>query len=291
MMRLSLLIACSCLVSCSDDYDIVAGDGQCVDDLDQYVELTWREKALPDGRLQTTLVAEPRVPVPLSLNFSFEPQNTLIEGPEGIFRFNPDDGRQTLYTLTQETANEPWNWEFSYGWNINHPGGARDGEPYRLPYRTDEALPVAQGYNGSFSHKGTEAYALDWNMPEGTPVLAARGGVVAFLCETSSEGGASQDFASKANTLYIIHDDGTTGTYVHFRKDGVVPGLGQRVETGDVIGYSGNTGWSTQPHLHFQVAELVDELTLQTVPVRFDTAEGENLELVQGQAYRPRTEN
>lgn len=131
------------------------------------------------------------------------------------------------------------------------PGGLADGM----------VLPVAQGtLTSTFGprlhpklgvvrmHKG-----VDWAAPVGTPVLAARDGVVKSATTGSDYG----------NLVILDHGGGIETRYAHL--DGFAPGLaaGQQVRAGDQIGMLGNTGLSTGPHLHFELyhnGEAVDPL-------------------------------
>ena len=60
-----------------------------------------------------------------------------------------------------------------------------------------------------------------------------------------------EKFASRANHVRVLHADGTMGVYAHLQPESVTLGPGQRVRVGQRIGASGNTGFSTGPHLHF----------------------------------------
>ena len=84
-------------------------------------------------------------------------------------------------------------------------------------------------------------------MPVGTSVKAAAGGVVLYSKVDSSESGGYGQYVA------IKHDDGTVTLYGHLSARDVV--AKQRVEAGEQIGLSGNTGKSTGPHLHFQITE------------------------------------
>jgi len=57
----------------------------------------------------------------------------------------------------------------------------------------------------------------------------------------------------KANHILILHEDGTLGVYSHLSPNHTTVSFGQRVDAGTLIGYSGNTGYSSGPHLHFAV--------------------------------------
>ena len=74
-----------------------------------------------------------------------------------------------------------------------------------------------------------------------------------------------------ANYVAILHDDGTTGEYYHLRFDGVAVSRGDTVKTGQLIGYTGNTGFSSQPHLHFGVYIAKPHGRYDSVPVSFNT--------------------
>ena len=109
-------------------------------------------------------------------------------------------------------------------------------------------------------------------MPEGTPILAARAGIVFMTVAENDAGGADEAYRSKANVVRILHADGTIGNYVHLMHAGVAVKNGERVEPGKLIGYAGNTGMSSGPHLHFAVTRVVregDELAEVSEPFRF----------------------
>lgn len=124
---------------------------------------------------------------------------------------------------------------------------------YHLPLvATGQRFLVAQGIGGHFSHTGAGAYAIDFAMPIGTPVRAARDGVVRAV-KTDAEDHDLPLEMREANFVSILHDDGQVSVYAHL--DSACVQTGQRVRQGEVIGKSGNTGYSTQPHLHFHVEE------------------------------------
>lgn len=150
-----------------------------------------------------------------------------------------------------------------------------DDVVYRLPF---SAAPVRidQGFGGSFSHTDpANRYALDFALPQGTPVLAARDGVVTEVRDDFRE--AERDpsrFGGGANLVRIRHADGSTAVYAHLAPGGVAVRVGQSVRTGDPLGRSGNTGLSTGPHLHFAV-QLNRGARLESVPFRMAGPLGE----------------
>ena len=151
---------------------------------------------------------------------------------------------------------------------------------YRLPYGEGSRYYITQAYGDPLTtHIGhASQYAVDFAMPAGTPVVAARAGVVIDLTLHYEAGGLYQDLKDKANHVAIEHDDGTVAHYSHLQKGNPGISIGQHVSAGSVIGYSGNTGYSSGPHLHFAVTKpevLADgRVGHVSMPVKFyvDTA-------------------
>ncbi|WP_419901401.1 M23 family metallopeptidase [Kiloniella sp.] len=85
---------------------------------------------------------------------------------------------------------------------------------YTLPYSPKATYSISQGPNGSFSHFGTNNNAIDWAMPVGTEIHAAREGIVVGYRESSSRGGPSAKYKSEHNYIWIEHSDGTIGQYL-----------------------------------------------------------------------------
>jgi len=150
---------------------------------------------------------------------------------------------------------------------------------YQLPYTLGKRYLLIQGYNSSFSHKNE--IALDFKMKKGTPICAARDGVVTALREDSDKGGFKPEFLSEGNFIVLLHNDSTEAHYWHLQKDGAIVKEGDTVKTGQTIGYSGNTGYSAFPHLHFEVVNKLG----QQIPTRFSTKKG-MLYLRPGRKYK-----
>ena len=143
---------------------------------------------------------------------------------------------------------------------------------YQFPLKPPEDYTIVQGFDGAFSHTGASRYAVDIAAAVGTPVYAARGGRVIDIKASSDSGGPEKSFADEANFIAILHADNTVGEYYHLKKNGVAVSLGDTVSTGDKIGFSGNTGFSTIPHLHFAVYRVTDQGRHQTIPFTFATS-------------------
>jgi murein DD-endopeptidase MepM/ murein hydrolase activator NlpD len=133
--------------------------------------------------------------------------------------------------------------------------GDWQASPYVLPYAVGASYFVDQGNcsppgNG---HRGATRFGYDFLMPIGTPIHAARSGLVTEVEESHFDG---QVAATGLDNLIVIqHDDGTTALYGHLTHDGAVVSVGDRVLQGALVGYSGNTGnTGNKPHLHLSAA-------------------------------------
>lgn len=139
---------------------------------------------------------------------------------------------------------------------------------YQLPFQTASAT-IDQGFEGEFSHQDAEnRFALDFALPDGTPVLAARDGVVMQMQMGFTRHGLNytQD-APRANFIRVLHDDGSMAVYAHLAARSAAVVLGQRVGVGQRLALSGNTGYSTAPHLHF-VVQVNRSLQLESIRFR-----------------------
>lgn len=143
---------------------------------------------------------------------------------------------------------------------------------YILPFEHKKKAFLIQGYESMFSHKGERA--LDFKVKEGTKVCAARDGIVTAVRKDSEEGGLKPENLSDGNYIFIQHDDGSVANYWHFKKDGVLVNIGDTVQTGQLIGLSGNTGYSAFPHLHFEVQGHDATGKYVQLPTRFYTQKG-----------------
>ncbi len=199
----------------------------------------------------------------------------------------PASATTEAFTLRQRNPAKPWSWHYTYfcTWG-NIQSIHDDTHVYQLPYAPGEKFEVTQGYNGKFSHFGADRFSIDWKMPVGTPIYAARGGLVASAKDDSDLGGPDKEFDWDANYILIKHSDGTYAHYAHLKKGGNKVKVGQRVRAGDLIALSGNTGYSTGPHLHFAVFKGKDGKHRQTIPVKYRTSKDTAAYLLEKSSYR-----
>lgn len=193
----------------------------------------------------------------------------------------PGNARTKALTLVRDGAPSDYQFNFKWTWGTIH----AHWDPhvvYSLPFHGD--FRVDQGFNGKFSHFGEQAYAIDFNMPIGTPLYAARSGVVVGTEDRYTKGAPELRYENRANYVMIKHADGTIGEYAHLMHGGVRVKVGQHVARGQLIGYSGNVGYTTGPHLHFFVYKALDGAERESFPVRF-MVQGAPTFLAQGDTY------
>ncbi|KFN43452.1 peptidoglycan DD-metalloendopeptidase family protein [Arenimonas oryziterrae] len=158
------------------------------------------------------------------------------------------------------------------------PGDPRampDDRTYSLPIDENSDWELGQLFHGGFSHTDEQnLYAVDLIVPVGTPVLAARDGVVMQVMSGFNSAGLNQaQYAERANIIRILHDDGSMAVYAHLQENGALVKVGQRVTVGEQIAFSGNTGYSSGPHLHFCL-QVNRGMRLVSVPFRMVGPEG-----------------
>jgi murein DD-endopeptidase MepM/ murein hydrolase activator NlpD len=140
---------------------------------------------------------------------------------------------------------------------ISVPG--RPAEPkrydYMKPFSENANAYISQGFNGQASHHDAlNAYAIDFALLLGTPVLAARNGIVMEVIDGHPDiGGSKVSDLDNANLIRIVHDDDSMAVYGHLLEASATVKPGQWVAAGTVIAQSGNSGFSHGPHLHFAV--------------------------------------
>lgn len=156
-----------------------------------------------------------------------------------------------------------------------NPAAHAEDVAYRLPFEAAQ-LRVDQAPQGRFSHDDEENRdAFDFALPEATQVLAAREGTVMQVQDGFRGNGLDRERdAGRANFVRILHSDGSMAMYAHLQAGGMRVRPGQAVQAGQPIGLSGNSGYSTAPHLHF-VVQLNRGMGLRSVPVRILAPQGE----------------
>jgi murein DD-endopeptidase MepM/ murein hydrolase activator NlpD len=231
-----------------------------VERLDNQVKLETKKHAAGE-----TLLVRNDLYAPVQIELKLEQVRNAVGAPDQpITWVLPPRSKIRLATLAARDPSNPLSYTPKLRYALGDPRLLPTQNRYPLPWRGGP-FRLSQGANGKYSHftpKGR--YALDIAMPEGTPIIAARGGVVVKTDNRQSGRGNNPS----GNYVRILHDDGTMGVYLHLMKGSVQVQEGHRVQVGSTLARSGNTGNSTGPHLHFVVQRNVG-LALESIPFDF----------------------
>lgn len=195
-------------------------------------------------------------------------------------------GRKKIFSKRVIERSIPWNFNYTFHSQCGLVQAPPDRNyRYEIPIRESGGVLVSQGFHGTFSHFGAaNEYAIDFSVPENTPVYAAREGVVVQVVQSFTRGGP--DIAENdVNVVRIQHSDFSIGEYAHLRANGVIVREGQVIKRGELLAYSGNTGHTSGPHLHFAVHVPVDGIKRRSIPIAFFTGESPGEVLQQGKRY------
>jgi murein DD-endopeptidase MepM/ murein hydrolase activator NlpD len=168
------------------------------------------------------------------------------------------------------SGTEKQDLRYSVKVGLGDPGAVhRPPSAYRVPFGVGSTFMVSQAYPATLTHTTPDSqYAVDIALPDGTPVYAAREGTVINARHDSFRGAASPVMMDQANVVEILHDDGTIAIYAHLHWDSIRVHIGERVARGEYLANSGNTGFTSGPHLHFAVVRNggVENIS---IPVQF----------------------
>ena len=140
---------------------------------------------------------------------------------------------------------------------------------YSLPFRKKDLICAVSHPLAHFAHF---KHAIDFLLPEGTKILAPKAGKVIDMKLNSKVGGTDLKYAGGKyqNYITIKHSDGEYSQYLHLKYKGNLVKVGENVKTGQPIALSGNTGFSSTPHLHFMVFKLnKTKIGWESLKIRF----------------------
>lgn len=213
---------------------------------------------------------------PVEIEAIFNQKQNVTSTPSLPSRFIVQPGQSaTLFKVSGVNQQQSWQFSLQYSYMIGSPLATHDDHiNYFPPFDKNSKHPISQAFGGEFSHTGIQnQYAVDIAMPVNTAVHAARSGIVMEVNNDFYKTGIIAAYKSRANSIRILHDDGSMAVYAHLalEKAQVYPGL--KISAGQLIGYSGNTGYSTGPHLHFAI-QINKGMQLASVPFKFIARDG-----------------
>jgi len=225
---------------------------------------------------ENCLVAHNHREAPVSVRIDLSRQDNVSSDREFPFEYVvPPHTDACIVRLFAFDRKNGYSYQLNQSWSVgDYTARHKPQRGYRLPWAPGESYVVSQAPGGPITtHTDPSSRnAVDFTMPAGTPVHAARSGVVINLEDAFKVGGLDRALVDKANFVDILHDDGTVASYAHLSEHSLAVRLGQPVSAGEKLGLSGSTGYSTGPHLHFAVWKL--ESTFKgfervSVPVEF----------------------
>ena len=124
-----------------------------------------------------------------------------------------------------------------------------------LPFSRGKSYRIVQGYNGQFTHHTDYSrYAIDFGLQPNDTICAADDGFVVGVIKDYQFGGNDKRWEDFANYITLYHPhSGLYTQYAHLKYKGSLVKVGDRVRQGQAIGLAGMTGFTSIPHLHFNV--------------------------------------
>jgi len=156
---------------------------------------------------------------------------------------------------------------------------------YGVPFGGEEPRQLVATWGGG-AHTFETPFSLDFAMPEGTPILAARDGVVAVVQDSLPGRAEEGELIGKANLVVVAHSDRTLASYAYLRT-GIPVTVGDSVARGELLGFSGAGGPVELPHLHFHVGKRLTRAENRTIRVTLEGPGGGVQDLTEGSWWLP----
>lgn len=222
----------------------------------------------------TVFYAENNEYCPVSVEFTLILDNLETNGfSNGVFVLPAFVQRMRLFSLSGIRARRKTSYSYTYRAVLGDVKQVSYDSSFRydLPFKRNARYRVEQGYNGRFTHQYENS--LDFNLPLGSEVRAARAGVVVSVVQHFNTSCLREDCKAMANQVIIYHNDGTLAEYSHLAYNSARVAVGDSVNRGTLIALSGNTGYTRGPHLHF-ACYLSGFGSPRSIKTRFRTGNG-----------------
>lgn len=246
------------------------------------IEIRNLEASRSEGDLDVSHGFDGRNVVVTAVNRFYAPIEVMLEIRSIRGMQYPDPDLELRWVLPAQSENEllrlplledgssPFI-EYQYRYLPGDPDASHSPvSPYRAPFAIASNYPITQAFPNVATHTTRDSYhAVDFAMPIGTDIFAARDGVVFDVASTNFDGGLDPERdGPNANVVRILHEDGTYAIYAHLNTNSIRVRPGDRVRRGQYIADSGNTGFSSGPHLHFVVVRNAG-MRIESVPIAF----------------------
>jgi murein DD-endopeptidase MepM/ murein hydrolase activator NlpD len=235
---------------------------------------------------EISIFADNEEPMQMSTQFKFQLANLSSTLSNDEIVVIPAKTKRFLISVLKEIKPNTAN-SFTYTNAYNFGNALQENFDndyiYSLPYEKGETQSIFQGYDGKFSHQNE--LALDFDLKIGSPILAAREGIVVEVINNNTQNCPDISCAKYNNRIFIMHSDGTFADYSHLKYHGAIIKKGEFVKKDQVLGYSGSTGFASGPHLHFAVfINRIDGIRT-FIETKFKTSESEGTLLEEGKSY------
>ncbi len=223
---------------------------------------------------------------PVSVKMTFKLTNMIATtGNQEIFVVPAKTNNYLIAELQKASDNSIYKYSYKFQSNFGDITLQEYDTAYEydLPFEKGSSCKLWQGYFGSFSHQ-TER-ALDFSMPDGSNIVAARDGVVVSVVQSNTQSCPNKSCLKYNNFVNVYHSDGTFVSYCHIQFQGSKVKVGDKVKQGDVIALSGHSGFTSGSHLHFAcfLPGLTERRTVETYFKIDDGSEVSNLQ--EGETY------
>jgi murein DD-endopeptidase MepM/ murein hydrolase activator NlpD len=214
---------------------------------------------------------------PIEVEFNILEEKNIFTTPQLPARLViPSLSKKEAVRIWPIKKDQSWAYRYNYRYCLGDPKAEHlPPKPYRAPFQFGRSFRISQAFHGEYSHNTPlNEYAIDIAMPERTNVCAARDGVVMDIANDFFGGGTDrEDYIKRANFIRILHDDGTMAVYAHLSLESIRVGIGRKVYEGDILAESGNTGFSSGPHLHFAIQKN-NGMQLISIPFKIENRKG-----------------